>query len=354
MIQSFKIENYLGESLFLDIRKPEDTGFLITSVTGLNLPKIDIASQNYSTYDGSHFGNKHVNMRNIVMNITYYLDNKDKTDIESLRWKLYRYFLPKTELTFYATNEHGTFRINGYVESNEINIFSKEEGSQISILCEDPNFTKDEDERVITVGTIDPLFHFPFSIEMDENEPLPAYEKTVNSAGGYSIYAPNVHYEITPNSETLDLGYHAKALRGINTGKIEFSRVKDYPKTIIDYDGSAVTGLKISIEAKDTVTGFRINNVTRNEYIIIDDEKLEKIVRSGIQKLDWIVIDTRKGKKSATLIRDAISYNILNACLPVSKWIQIQTGQNVFTYSTSSEIRNVDVNVAFPTQYLAI
>ena len=355
MIQSFKIVNYLGESLFLDIRRPEDTGLLVASVTGLNYPKTDIAAQNYATYDGAKFGNLHIGTRNIVMNIIFYQDNKEKLDVESLRWRLQRYFLPKTELTFYATNEHGTFWIKGVVESNEINIFSKQEAAQISILCADPYFNKNESDRVIAVGIVDPLFEFPFSIEMDKNMPLPPYTKIANAAGGFDIIADNVYYEITLNSETLDLGYHAKAIRALNSGKIEFGNIKDYPRTIIDYDGSVATGLTINIEAKGPIHGLRINNVTRGEYIVIDDSKLYQILNSSyIQKYDQIIIDTRKGQKSAKLIRDAKTYNILNACLPVSKWIQLQTGRNEFTYSTTSEIENVDMHVTFPVRYLAI
>lgn len=354
MIQSFKIVNYLGESLFLDIRKPEDTGFLVASVTGLNYPKIGIASQSYANYDGDHFGNLHVEKRNIVMNLIFYQDNKDKLDIESLRWKLYRYFLPKKELTFYATNEHGTFWIKGELESNEINIFSKQEAAQISMLFADPYFTKDEPERIINVSNVDPLFYFPFSIEMNRDEGLDPYTKTRNSAGGYDISAPNVYYELTLNSKTKDLGYHAHAIRNLNSGQIEFGNIKDYPMTIIDYDGSAVTGVTITMEAKGPVSGLRINNATRDEYIIIDDTKLRTIISDGIQKYDQIIIDTRQGQKSAKLIRDAKTYNILKACLPVSKWIQLQTGQNVFTYSTTTDIDLIDINVSFPVRYLGI
>lgn len=355
MIQSFKIVNYLGESLFLDIRRPEDTGLLVASVTGLNYPKTDIASQNYATFDGAKFGNLHIGTRNIVMNIIFYQDNKEKLDIESLRWRLQRYFLPKTEITFYATNEHGTFWIKGVVESNEINIFSKQEAAQISILCADPYFIKDNgSQNSINVGFVEPLFHFEFSIEMQGKESLPPYRKVQNEAGGYSIIAGDVYYDIVLNDEELDLGYNAIAIAALDAGNLEFGRIKDYPRTLINYEGSAVSGVTINIEANGPITGLRINNVTRGEYIIIDDTKLSQIVGSTISQFDQIIIDTRKGQKSAKLIRNSRTYNILNACLPVAKWIQIQTGQNEFTYSSTSDIENVDMHVSFPTQYLAI
>lgn len=309
MIKAFKIINYLGEELYLDIRKPEDTGFLITSVTGLNDPQIEIASQNYTTYDGSDVGNLHVTQRNIVMNIVFYEDNTEKISIEDLRWKLQSYFPPKTELSFYAINDHGSFSIKGYVETCDVNIFTKQEGAQISILCPDPNFILENANNTTVIGTIEPIFHFPVSIES---------------------------FELIDKS-------------------LEFGFIKKYPSTSVIYKGSSVTGIIIKIEIKtNVISNLRINNVTRGEYIVIDYAKLNELVGGNFQKYDEITIDTRKGKKSVTLLRNAVSYNILNACLPVKKWPQLQTGENVFTYSASNDIDCVDISINFDTRFLGI
>ena len=46
----------------------------------------------------------------------------------------------------------------------------------------------------------------------------------------------------------------------------------------------------------------------------IDTVKLQKLTGKGIVASDDIVINTSKGDKSITLIREGVSYNILN-CL---------------------------------------
>lgn len=363
MIQSFQITNYLGEELYLDIRKPEDTGFLITSVTGLNYPETEFAQQNYSNYDGAHFGNSHVSVRNIVMNILFYQWNKENLSIEDLRWKLQRYFLPKSDLTFFATNEHGTFRINGYVETCEINIFTKREMAEISILCPDPYFIKESTDNNVRIGLVEEMFHFPVSIEGTKPIDTSNYSIVRNGFGGYDFVSRTGYEEIVNagtkhvkiNGTPYDNKYNGmKIVATHNNKSLEFGRIKKYPSTIIDYPGSAITGLTLHIETKGKVEGLRINNNTRGEFIAIDDAKLFNIVGTRIQEKDQILINTTKGEKHAVLIRDAKSYNILNACLPVKKWPQLQTGINEFTYSTTTDIVNVDIRASYNIKMLGI
>jgi len=167
MIKSFRIVNNVGESITLDIRKPEDTGFLVSSVTGLTFPKADISMSEIAMFDGATETNERVGPRNIVMGIIFYDSNKDKKTIEELRHKCYKYFPIKRQVTFYVTNDSGTYWIKGYIEANEINIFSKNEAAQISILCPDPYFVKSSDGGTAYVSNIIPNFQFPVSFEYD-------------------------------------------------------------------------------------------------------------------------------------------------------------------------------------------
>lgn len=174
MIKSFRIVNNLGESLELDIRKPEDSGFLVVSVTGLSYLQAEISTSEIALFDGSILGNRRVGKRNIVMTISFYQENKQKLTIEELRHKCYRYFPIKQQITFYAVNDSGTYRISGYIEANETNIFTKEEGAQISILCPDPYFVRVDTDVKQLVSKIIPNFCFPCSFEF-EGEPVLGY-----------------------------------------------------------------------------------------------------------------------------------------------------------------------------------
>ena len=408
MIQAFQIENYLGDVLYLDIRKPEDTGFLVTSVTGLNYPSNEISSQTYSGFDGSHPGYQRIDNRNIVMGIMFYEDNINLDDVETLRWKLMRYFLPKKELKFTAINEHGEFWINGIVETCEINIFSQREAAQISIICPDPYFRTYSENQVVRLGFVEPNFEFEFPSE--DSEPVPSYEKTIipeitvstdvndyyaaeytdvevirgwvgqqmmiipgteklinkftlNEAGGYTfevdlpedygesyeIRANNVQYETELNQAG---GYTVKTIMPLNN--IEFGFVKEYPSTIIDYPGSVETGVQILVDINGLVSNLRISNKTTGEKIVFNDERITQILRSSLRKYDQIVIDTNPGKKSVKLIRDGLYYNIINACLPVNNWIQLRPGINEIVYTSTSGIENLEINMVYSIRYLGI
>ena len=136
---------------------------------------------------------------------------------------------------------------------------------------------------------------------------------------------------------------------------VEFGFVKDYPSTTVNYEGDGETGVTITIEATyGEAKGIRINNTTRGEYIIINDDKLSAIVGSGLTRYDKIVIDTTRGNKSAKLLRDGTTKSILNAIDLSSKWIQLQKGNNVFTVTTTSGLANLTISIDYKQEYLGV
>ena len=135
---------------------------------------------------------------------------------------------------------------------------------------------------------------------------------------------------------------------------VEFGFIKDYPDTIVDYQGDGDGNFIITIEFKGEATGIRINNVTREEYMIIDDTKLNEIMKSGIIQYDTIVINTAVGKKSAELIRDGVSHNIIHAIDLSSKWIRLQKGENRFTCTSKTGLDNMVVTLSYKTRVLGV
>lgn len=222
MIKSFKIVNYLGESIFIDIKKPEDTGFLIYSVEGLSEPEANISLMPYATFDGSVPTNAVVESREIKINMIFYMDNTAKETIEQLRWKCYRYFPIRKELTFYVTNRAGnadyyidengkrqetpekTFYIKGYVSACDINIFSKQEAASITITCPDPYFTLDEPQPLTYISRVVPLFEFRCSFEaIIPNDPMAPelnYIYGKKGSDGKTYWPFDGDYTITPKT----------------------------------------------------------------------------------------------------------------------------------------------------------
>ena len=60
--------------------------------------------------------------------------------IESARHRAYRYFPVKTEVRLDFLTDERWLSIWGYVESNEVEIFSELEKGLVSIVCPDPYF----------------------------------------------------------------------------------------------------------------------------------------------------------------------------------------------------------------------
>ena len=163
MIRAVTFTNYLGDSIRLDLARPEESGFIIKSVTGLGPGKANINTTEIATNDGSLFNSSRMPSRNIVISLAYMW----KDSIEDVRQLSYKYFPIKKKLTMLIETDNRQAEIEGYVESNDPAIFSKDEGSDISIVCPNPFFYsagKDGINTTIFYG-VEALFEFPFSNE---------------------------------------------------------------------------------------------------------------------------------------------------------------------------------------------
>ena len=163
MIKSITVTNYLGDTLKMELSRPQLSGFIITAITGLGPGKSNINTTEISTNDGSLYNSSRVPNRNIVISLRY-LGNDS---IEDVRQMSYKYFPIKKKLRLLIETDNRLAEIDGYVESNEPEIFSKEEGADISIICPYPFFySADGDGMQTTVFSgVEPLFEFPFSNE---------------------------------------------------------------------------------------------------------------------------------------------------------------------------------------------
>lgn len=281
MIRSISITNHTGDSLVLELSNPYDSGFLITDISGLGPMKANINTTELATMDGALFNSSRATSRNIVFQFTFV--NHYKT-IEQIRMDSYKYFPVKRPITILVQTDSRLAEIVGYVESNEPTIFSKDEGCQVSVVCPDPYFHAFQMNRTIFSG-VDPLFEFPF-----ENNSLE--EKLIN-----------------------------------------FGEIHQRADAMIFNDGDEDVGVTIMVHIKGEVRNFVIWNVTMNQTMGIDDEKLEKLTGSTLKAGDDLIIETSRRKKSAILKRRGRRTNILNCLKKPIAWLQLQRGENVFAYT---------------------
>ena len=294
MIKSFTVTNYLGDSLKLELGRPEKSGFLIKSVSGLGPSKANINTTQVSTNDGSLFNSARLNQRNIVFEFIF-VESVNRENIEDIRQKSYKYFPLKKNLDLLIETDNRIVKTTGYVESNEPNIFSSQEGSQISIICPDPHFYSagpDGNNTTVFYG-IESVFEFPFSNE-SLTDPL-----------------------------------------------IVFGNIQNKTENVITYRGDSEIGITIQIHAVGETGSITIYNTGTREIMRIDTVKLEALTGSGIVAGDDIIIKTQKGDKSITLIRGGKTTNILNCLDKRSDWFSLAKGDNIFAFTAESGTTNL-------------
>lgn len=297
MIRSLTIKNYLGESIFVDLMKPQETGLAVLSITGLGPPKANINTTEVSTNDGSIFNSSRLNPRNIVITFSFL----GSPTIEDTRQKTYKYFPIKKEVEIIITTDNRIARTSGYVESNEPTIFSKQEGAVISIICPDSYYYDESEDGSgnFMFGSLIPLFEFPFSNE-SLTEPL-----------------------------------------------IEFSSIDPKPSMVINYKGDSEIGFKIIINSLGACGDITLYNLGTRESMEISNSRIETLTGSRIKYGDQITVSTIKGDKYVRLLRDGEEINILNSLERNSTWFKLSKGDNILAYTSDVGSENLQVRVVY-------
>ena len=373
MIKAIEVRNDFGDYLYMELRNPEKSGFLVFSVSGLTQPEAEISTNEYSMIDGVYVSNTRLRARNIVFNIIYYDHNKVNKSIEELRYWCHRYFpvKQKVKLLFYMDDsplskfnnlDCTLFGIEGYVESNETNIFSETEGSQISVICNDPYFTKFAPIYTAEDWGEQLLITHEFSEEDDDE-----FENRQNLETDAVYVKPNSDFSMVSDISSVDLsddetienfpGLNIAGARSLSSFIRNEEVMIHYlweSSMNIYYDGSGETGVIVQIEAYGNAGEIRVNNTTRSEKLIIDTSKFQTLIGSDLSDGDLIEIGTARGNKYASLKRGNKSYNILDAVDVSSKWICLQHGNNNLTWTAASGAGNILIGIMCYTRVLGI
>lgn len=145
MLKKIVVTNFRNESIEYDIegvQAENESGLLITSIDGLGPVKATINMTDVPTSDGSVFNSARLNSRNIVIKAKF----TSASSIEEARHLSYRYFPVKSKVKMQVVTDTRTAWTEGYVESNEPDIFYEMCGCQISIICPSAYFCNEEAE----------------------------------------------------------------------------------------------------------------------------------------------------------------------------------------------------------------
>ena len=300
MIKSITVVNYKGEELILNLTNPWETGIAVTSIEGLGPVKATINTSALPTMDGDLYNSSRLNGRNITMSLRFL----GSPDIEASRYLSYKFFPIKRPLTLIIETDRRIVETTGYVESNEPSIFSKEEGTSISIICPDAYFYGHGSSYEST---------FVFS----------------GITGGFTFAFEDNHTD----SPTLTFG-----------------EIKIGEPQVMYYSGDAPTGINIKINVLGAATNIKIYNTISNKTLSIDTTALATIAGGPLRDGDLIEINTVKGSKYAILHRDGNIYNILSALGKNAQWLEMLQGDNIFAYTADTGA--VDLSVEISNKFL--
>jgi hypothetical protein len=297
MIKSLKIKNYRGKTMTLDLAEISEDGIYIKTITGLGPVTAKVNTTDVAGYDGSIFNTSQLEERDI--NIKFGIAEVYSGSTESARQKLYEMFTPKrpVTLTFLTDNRHAF--CEGYVRICDPDIFSKDVSLMATIVCPDPAFydANGTGVQITTFYGLESAFEFPFSNE-----------------------------SLTDNL-------------------IEFGVMRRNTSGNIHYVGEMETGCVITIHALGDVGTITIYNTQTKEKMILDADKLEALTGSPLKYSDTIIINTNRNKKSVRLLRDGVYTNVLNIIARNSDWFKIVQGDNLFAYTASEGLYNVQFKI---------
>ena len=223
--------------------------------------------------------------------------------IEDSRHISYDFFHLRKRVILYFETDEKTVKIIGYVENNEINIFSDQEAAQVSIICPDPWFYELSPTTTVFSG-IEPMFEFPFS-----NESL--------------------------TSKLIIMG-----------------EIKDNIVEEFFYRGDVEVGFEAEINFLGPASRIRIMNLDKRHILEIDTSKVLQIIgASTLEYGDTIFVSTVPGNKYALLRREGEDFDILNAVKKSSDWPLIYPGTNTFGYTASNGIENLLFKLTYEVAY---
>ena len=303
MIEYVEVVND-DKRLKMILTQPEESGYAIEKIDGLGPTDASINLTKISSSDVQLFNSASLGERNITMSIIPYVLSGER-DIEDLRLGLYSIFPTKKDITLYFKTKNRYVYINGYVESNEPDIFSENEKVNISIICADPFF---------------------YDVETGSNT-----EEFAGTVKNFKF--PFCNPSLTEK-------------------KIVFGLITHHADNVFNYPGEYETGFNITIHLDGDVIDPVIYDVKYEQQLKLLSSKIESICGTGLKAGDTIYICTIPSKKSIILVKNAVLYNILDSMdIRVSEWLTLKPGENTYTINASSGSYHMEVKYDYTVSY---
>ena len=311
MIYSVSVLNPSNDELIMELTNPEKSGFSIRHIDGIGPTKSNINVYDVPSIDGGLFNSARTQARNIVIKLGYEwikTGDHDTPTIEDARHLSYKFFPLKRNVRLEFITDYRTLYIDGYIESNEPDIFSKDEVTTISIICPDPNF----------------------------------YASDTNY--GYINYANQNGFEFPFDNNSLD------------EDLIEFSSMVNSNSCKIDYEGDNITGVKLELFFKywypksQQMTISFINKI-KSTVIYVDPNRIFRTSGHNICPGSRLIINGKPGHKSVEFQRFEETYNVFNAITLANDWPILYPGENTVVLRAGGSVEAIKGRVIYNTLY---
>lgn len=163
-------------------------------------------------------------------------------------------------------------------------------------------------------------------LQFSANDPF-IYENTVRIVD-VATWIGTFGFELEIPEEGMEMGYRE-------------------PSLIVNVlnDGQEDTGMLIRFRALGTLLNPSLVNV--NTY---EEFKLNTSMVGG----DLIEVSTYRGRKTITLIRNNERSNIFHTRKLLSKFLQLEVGDNLFRYDAESGLENLEIQILFTPRLIGV
>jgi Phage tail protein len=139
MLTMVTVDNIRSGMLLLPLMDASN-GYVVREIQGLDPVKATLVSSKVAGVDGGQFHNSNREPRNILMKLGLEPDYVSNS-VASLRSNLYRFLMPKSQITFALYADDALFgSTDAIVETCDNNMFSADPEVDVSLMCYDPDF----------------------------------------------------------------------------------------------------------------------------------------------------------------------------------------------------------------------
>ena len=164
---------------------------------------------------------------------------------------------------------------------------------------------------------------------------MPLMMQVQLECGDPYFYSDEVTYYMAHTIGKLEFPFELNGL--FEVGQIDNNLV-----SIANNAGELPTGCIFTLRANGNVNDPKIFNLQTREWMQI---------RVSMVRGDIIIINTQLGQKSITLVQNNKTTNYINKKYYGSTFLQLEVGDNIFAYSASTGINNLEMQCTYTPKY---